>query len=107
MTVTDFDAHSETITVTVSAGSPPAAPTLTVSVSGTTLTLGWTPIEGATGYNLLYAPPDLSFIGQADVGTFTGGSFEMSSGASLYVAVQAYNTAGTSSFSNVGFFAIP
>jgi hypothetical protein len=41
----------------VSSDSSLAAPTLSVSTAGTTLSLSWTSVPGATGYTLFYARP--------------------------------------------------
>ena len=95
----------------------PIAPTLTVSTSGSTVTVSWTSTAtafrtnraGATGYTLSYAPypytgPDS--IGSIDMGTQIGASFDLWEGAAFYVAVQAYNSAGSSGYSNIEYFII-
>ena len=66
------------------------APTLTVSTAGTTLSLSWTSVAGATGYTLSYAPapytgPDT--IGSIPMGTQTSWSATLWEGA-------AYDAAG-------------
>ena len=83
----------------------PAAPTLTVTISGTSVTLAWNDVSGATGYTLFYAPfpytgPET--IGSIDMGTKTGISVNFWEGAAFYVAVQARNSAGSSGYSNIG-----
>jgi len=84
----------------------PDAPTLTVTTSGVNVTLSWTSVPSATGYTLFYAPyPDASSIGQIDMGTQTSLSFD-ASGLAFYVAFQAYNSSGSSGYSNVGLLTI-
>ena len=84
-------------------------PTLTLSTSGTTVTVSWTSVATATGYTLFYAPypytgPDS--IGSIDMGSQTGGSFGLWDGAAFYVAIQAYNSFGNSGYSNIEYFVI-
>jgi hypothetical protein len=85
---------------------PPVAPWLTVSTYGTTLTLSWNSVYNAEGYILYYAPPDISYINSINMGTQTGLSIDLWVGAAFYVAVQAYNSAGGSAYSNIGYFSI-
>ena len=85
------------------------APTLTVSTAGTTLSLSWTSVAGATGYTLSYAPapytgPDT--IGSIPMGTQTSWSATLWEGAAYFVAVQAYDSVGSSVYSNIEYFAI-
>jgi len=86
-----------------------AAPTLTVTTSGTTVSLSWSSVAGATGYTLYYAPypytgPDsIQNIGMA---TQTGGSFDLWDGAAFYVAVEAYDSVESSGYSNIELFTI-
>ena len=89
--------------------SVPAAPTLTVTTSGTTATASWTAVSGATGYVLYYVPnPDTGpdSRGTINMGAQTTISVNLWPGAAFYVAVQAYNSAGGSSASNVEYFVI-
>jgi len=80
------------------------APTLTVTTSGVNVTLSWTPVPSATGYTLFYAPyPDASYIGQIDMGTQTSFVFD-ASGLAFYVAIQSYNSSGSSGYSNIEYF---
>ena len=93
----------------ITGSSAPTAPTLTVTTSGTTVTASWTTIAGAIGYTLLYAPypytgPDS--IVSVDMGIQTGISVNLWEGAAFYVAVQAYNSAGNSNYSNIELFLI-
>ncbi len=93
-------------TLEANAGTP--APILATSVVGTTLTLSWTEVPGATGYILYYAPfPAQSPIGSLDVGALIILSGDLEIGTSLYVAVQPYNANGPIDvFSNVEIFTI-
>lgn len=93
-------------TLEPNAGTP--APVLTTEIAGTTLTLSWTEVPGATGYILYYAPfPAQSPIGSLDVGSLLTLSGELEVGTALYVAVQPYNAAGPINvFSNVDQFTI-
>ena len=80
------------------------APTLTITTSGTNVTLSWTSVPSATGYTLFYAPyPDASSIGQIDMGTQTSLSFD-ANGLAFYVAIQSYNSSGSSGYSNIEYF---
>jgi len=90
----------------VSCTGPPAAPQLSVSTSGLTVTLSWTSEAGVTGYTLFYAPyPDASYWGSIDMGTQTGGSFVLGDCA-FYVVVQAHNRYGSSAYSNLEYFVL-
>ena len=93
----------------VSSDSSLAAPTLTVSTAGTTLSLSWTSVAGATGYTLFYAPapytgPDT--IGSIPMGTQTAMSASLWEGAAFYLAVQAYSNDENSELSNIESFSI-
>ncbi len=86
----------------------PGAPELTVQTTGQTLTLDWSAVSGATGYNVYYAPyPAASSIGQFDWGNQTRLSADLPSGSALYIAIRAYNARGEGAFSNIGHFVIP
>ena len=93
----------------LSHGSALAAPTLTLTTSGTTVSLSWTSVAGATGYTLSYAPspytgPDS--IKNIPMGTQTSISASLWVGAAFYVAVQAYDSAEISGYSNLESFII-
>jgi len=85
--------------------TPPIAPTLSMSTFGTAVTVSWTPIANADGYVLSYAPwpytgPET--IKSVNVGNITGlPPINLWPGASFAVAVQAYNSAGGSAYSNI------
>ena len=102
-------ANETTVFKPVSYNSALAAPTLTVTTSGTTVSLSWTSIAGATGYTLYYAPypytgPDsIQNIGMA---TQTDVSFDLWDGAAFYVAVEAYDSVESSGYSNIELFTI-
>ena len=93
-------------TLEPNAGTP--APVLTTTVDGTTVTISWSEVPGATGYILYYAPnPAQSPVGSLDVGSLASLSGALEVGTSLYVAVQPYNAAGPINvFSNVEIFTI-
>lgn len=85
------------------------APTLTVTTSGTTVSLSWMSVTGATGYTLVYAPypytgPDS--IRNIPMGTQTSMSASLWESAAFYVAIQAYNSIGSSGYSNIEHFSI-
>lgn len=84
-----------------------AAPTLTVSVAGTTISLSWTSVVDAEGYTLYYAPyPKAGPIGNIPMGDNTSMSASLPDGSAFYVALQAYNSFGNSGYSNIEYFAI-
>ena len=88
---------------------PPNAPTITVTTSGTTVTISFNAVANANGYTLNYAPhpytgPDS--IKSLDLRTETSVSFVLSKGSAFYVAVQAYNWFGESDYSNIEYFVI-
>ena len=107
ITVTDSTAQSAWVNVTVT--GPPAAPTLTVSTSGISAIFSWTPVANAAGYALYYAPapytgPD-TIIG-VDMGAKTSTSIDFREGDAYHCAVQAYNSVGSSPYSNILRFEI-
>ncbi|MCF8145489.1 MAG: C39 family peptidase [Deltaproteobacteria bacterium] len=86
---------------------PPAAPALMLSVYGTTVVGLWNSVPEAAGYIVSYAPYPYTgpeTIGSFDMGTQTWFSVELWRGAAFYVAVQAYNSAGRSDYSNLLYF---
>lgn len=102
-------ANETTVFEPLSHNSALAAPTLTVTTSGTTVSLSWTSVAGAKGYTLYYAPypytgPDS--IGNIPMGTQTSKSASLWDGATFYVAVQAYDSVENSGYSNIGLFIV-
>jgi hypothetical protein len=90
----------------VTAPSPPR--NMKVTSFGTTVALLWSTVSNATGYTLYYAPyPDASYVGEIAMGTATSVSGDLWPGAAFYVAVKAYNTAGSSGYSNIEHFTLP
>lgn len=86
---------------------PPEAPKLQITLSGTQVNISWSSVPDAQGYTFFYAPyPNASYISSADMKTLTGGVADLWKGAAFYVAIQAYNAAGASSYSNIEFFTI-
>jgi hypothetical protein len=93
--------------VTIESTSVPDAPVINVAVNGTVVTFSWSSVPGAAGYTFFYAPyPAAGHIGSLDLGLMTGSSVELWPGAAFYVALQAYNSAGSSNFSNIEYFII-
>lgn len=89
--------------------SVPAAPTVTVTRSGNTVTLSWTSVPTATGYFVGYAPyPSVTYIELLDVGKKTSFSFNLYSGSVAYYAgVIPYNANGWGAASNIVNFTSP
>lgn len=88
-------------------GSVLAAPVLSVTLNGTTVSGEWNAVEYAEGYTLYYAPPDVSFIGERELGSQRSISVTLPPGVSYYVAVKAYNATTRSGYSNIERFTIP
>lgn len=93
----------------IQAIAEPAAPTLTYSVNGFTVTASWTGIPGASEYKLSYAPnpytgPDS--ISSLNVGDQTSFSATLWEGADFFIAVQAGDGQDFSEYSNVKSFSI-
>lgn len=87
---------------------PPQAPVLSLEARGQEVTASWTTVAGAEGYRLFYAPyPSASPIDSIDLGNTNTLSVVLPSGAAFYVAVKAYNAAGSSDYSNIGYFIVP
>ena len=100
--VDDFDVFGA-----VTSDSGPEAPTLAVTTSGTTVSLSWTSVTGATGYILYYAPHPYTgpeSIQTIHMGTQTTMSANLWGGAAFYVAVKAYDSDGNSGYSNIELF---
>jgi len=90
--------------VSGTAQSQPEPPVLSVVISGTWIDLSWTPIQGATGYTLSFAPipyTGIASIGTADMGTLTSLSGYLWVGAAYYVAIQSRDGSGMSPYSNI------
>ncbi len=84
---------------------PLKAPMLSTTTNGVDLTVSWTSIPEATGYELYYVPV-ASYTGpesvrSIDLGASTTFSYTLWDGASFYLAVKAYNDQESSSYSNV------
>ena len=83
------------------------APVLTVTTSGTTVSLSWTSVAGAEEYTLYYAPyPKADPIGNITLGDKTSMSASLPDGSAFYVALQAYDGVGSSGYSNIEYFII-
>lgn len=102
-------ANDTTVFESVSHRSALTAPTLTVTTSGTTVSLSWTSVAGATRYTLYYAP--FPYTGPGSIknipmGTRTSMSATLWDSAAFYVAVQAYDSVESSGYSNIEYFII-
>lgn len=85
------------------------APVLTLRTSGLNVSLSWTSVPEATGYNLYYAPYPYAgahTIGSVDIGANTFFSATLSDSASYYVAITASNGSSESGYSNVELVAL-
>jgi hypothetical protein len=90
-------------------GNSLKSPVLSVQTYQYTVSLGWTSVAGATGYTLSYAPypytgPDT--IKDIDMGTKRSIAVDLPVGAAYYVAVKAYDSSGSSGYSNIEQFTI-
>jgi formylglycine-generating enzyme required for sulfatase activity len=106
-TTTSTTTTSTSSTTTTTLPSLPTAPDLSVTEKGLNVELSWNTVANANGYNLAYAPHPYTgpeTIGNVDMGNETSASFELWKGAAFYVAMQAYNGAGSSPFSNIELF---
>jgi len=84
------------------------APVTTLNVEGYKVSLSWSQIAGATGYEIFYAPYPFGVPVQSfEVGDQTTFSAQLQTGDNFYVAVKAYNDVCHSDFSNSGFFVLP
>lgn len=98
------DSSPATVFITVNEISPE----LSVGVSERTMNLAWTPVSGAAGYYLYYAPfPEMSPVNFIDMKNLTDISAQLPPGYAYYVAVQAYDESGGMGFSDVLSFMIP
>jgi hypothetical protein len=86
----------------------PAAPAMTVNVTGQTVTASWSQVANADSYTLFYAPyPAATPIGSIEMGATNHISVTLPSGAAYYLAVKASNAGGASEYSNIGYFIVP
>ncbi len=86
-----------------------APPIMSVKVNGQGVTVSWTPIAKATGYELFYAPfpyAGAQTISSFDMGNTTSTTFNLWPGAAYYVTIAAYNAQGSSTYSNIEYFII-
>lgn len=101
--------YSNIETFTSSLPVTPAPPVMTYSLDGTRITIDWDDVPGATGYTLYYAPnPFLGeqTIGSIEMGEATDFSIVLWTGASYFLAVEAYNGDRRSGYSNIELFTI-
>jgi hypothetical protein len=91
-----------------SQASPPTPPVLTLIQAGAETTAQWTTVDNATGYTLYYAPyPQGEPIGQAEMANNTHFTTTLPDNVAYYVAIRAYNSEGSSEYSNIDFFSLP
>jgi hypothetical protein len=91
----------------VSAAPPP--PVINTTTSGLNITIEWSSVAGASGYELYYAPYPYTgpeSIASFDVGSQTNFDITLWEGAAYYVAVTAYDGQGSSNYSNIDLFNI-
>jgi len=85
----------------------PMAPSMNVETSGINVTITWSNVPTADGYTLFYAPyPAGAPINSMGVETQTSFSITLYPSASYYLAVKAYNSYGSSDYSNIVYFSL-
>ena len=85
--------------------APPEPPVMSYEFTGNVITISWTADDTAGGYLLSYAPsPYLGpeTIHSIDMGDDTSVQYTIPAGAEYFIAVQAYNAEGYSTYSNIG-----
>ncbi len=99
-------ANDPSVFDSVTSDSTLAAPKLTVTITGTNVSLSWSEVTGAEGYQVHYAQypydnPDT--IKTINVGAKTSDSFVLLPGDAYYVAVKACDVSGLdcSDYSNI------
>jgi len=71
----------------------PAAPVMSVSVNGNTVTISWSSVFNASGYVLYYAPyPSASPIDYIELGSTLTVSADLPNGSAYYIAITAYDS---------------
>jgi hypothetical protein len=92
--------YLDNITVTVTTGEVSAPTEFTASASGDTLTLSWSAVSGAEGYNLYYGLSSGNYLGPLDLGNTTVQSFSGLPDGTYYFAVTAYSGPDESGYSD-------
>lgn len=77
--------------------SPPTG--FSVSTSGSTVTVTWSGVSGASGYKLYYGASSGNYIGSFDLGNVTTKVFDNVPDGTYYVVLTAYDSAGESIYS--------
>ena len=84
------------------------APTMSLQTAGNQVTVSWSAIIAAMGYEIYYAPYPFGIpIKSLDVGSQLTFSVNLPAKNSFYVAIKAYNGTCHSGFSNRDFFILP
>jgi len=99
-----------TMSTSLTAQGQLSSPALHLSTQGLQVSLHWSAIKNATGYQLFYAPFPFKgehTIASIDLGQKTEFIGELWQGAAFYTAIKAYdNSQQNSEYSNIGFFQI-
>jgi Arylsulfotransferase (ASST) len=86
-----------------------SAPLLGVSSNAENISLNWTEVGDASGYQLIYAPypyQGAETIGYIEMGSLTSYTTDLWDGAAYYVAIKAYNDLQSSDYSNIEYFVL-
>jgi PKD repeat protein len=101
----DYEGEVEDYTLHVTEVVAPNTPTglLATNITNSSATLSWNASAGATGYNLKIRIADSTWTTFSTTST-TFSAATLSAGTTYEWQVQAYNVAGTSSYSTAAFF---
>ncbi|SFM86130.1 endo alpha-1,4 polygalactosaminidase [Nitrosomonas communis] len=86
---------------------PPKPPLIILTQDRTKISIAWSPVANAHGYQLFYAPFPFTgpeSIKSVDMSNATSGSIELWDAAAFIVAVKAHNDVGSSDYSNIELF---
>ena len=93
----------------VALSSPPLAPQVSIETDGVQLKASWVSVDGAAGYNFLYAPAPYEgehTIESINLGNVNEFGADLWEGAAFFLAVEAYSSEGISPYSNILEFKI-
>lgn len=83
-------------------------PTMSLQTVGNQVTVSWSQVVEAIGYEIYYAPYPFGIpVKRLDVGSQLTFSVNLPSNNNFYVAIKAYNDTCHSNFSNRDFFILP